>query len=211
MVWVRRHPSDSVDEQCSSPGGSAQHPAEILGKDSVTVRRELQGRLCCWASGDKRIHCSNHLPARGCLTAWRGSTATCPHNLSFSINICHSLLLLHSWRPSGDKKLLSLTSLPHLASTTHAFLADLQFLLQISPRKAILIAVLLQAMQFSCLQEFPHVHPIFYLTWNLHPALCWVSAGECGCGQTDVRAVSSLAPTEDLCRDYCIPILHQVN
>lgn len=97
--------------------------------------------------------------------------------LSFSINICHSLLLLCSWGPPGDKKLLSLTSLSHLALDTQAFLADLQFLLQISPWKAILIAVLLQTMQFSCLQEFPHVESIFYLTWNLRPALCWVSAG----------------------------------
>lgn len=158
-----RHPSDSVDEAVQQLWREWPAPS----RNGVTVGRELQGWLCCWASGDKRIHCSNQEVSDSLERKHSHlSTPLCQHKY---LSLFATIMFLEPY--------WGLTSLPHLASATQAFLADLQFLLQISPRKAILIAVLLQTMQFSCLQESPHVEPIFYFTWNLHPALCRVSAG----------------------------------
>lgn len=139
-------------------------------------RRE--GRLCCWASGDRRIHCSNHSRTRRCLD---------------SLQRKHSHL---STQPLFQHKYLSLSAAVMFLGNSWGQKAPL-FNLIISPcfshsgfpgRLAISPAnfptegtfnciFLLQIMQFSCLQEFHHVELIFYLTWNLHPALCWVSAG----------------------------------
>lgn len=140
VVQVKRHPSDSVDEA-----------VQQLWREWPAASRNVwqQGGSC-------RADCAAGLQVTRGPTAvttdvpegvWQPGEGAQPPVLSFSINICHSLLLLCSWRHSGDKNLFSLTSLPHLASATQPFLADLQFLLQISPRKAILIAVLLQTMQ----------------------------------------------------------------